>query len=267
MRVAAFAFGAASRDNAPVTHAPDTLNLIATIVVTAGIPALFVQLWVASHRVLALRIQVDEHDERLHALDGKPRRRRVPPLVALAALIGAHANAPGCQSHSRAIGDGAASVRTEATAARADLAAAVGTGEVGPNATPHVQSADARVERIGTLAEGITVHVAGVEDRGGLWDRIVSRLVWAGVVALCVLTAGALLYAFLPAIIAKLVCLIPALAFLIPRAIRDSAKLSDEARRDPNRLNEVIAARRASSPTFDAAYRVNRIRGRSPAGV
>lgn len=234
-------------DDVIVQSHADILTIIATVIVTLGVPAIVGQLWRLSVQTARIGQRVEDIDFRVKALEVAQRGAAAVMLVI--ACLGA-----ACGDHAKAITRGAAEVSTEAASARSDLDAAVASGDVGPRAMPGVTSARGRLGRIEVVASGIGDAATHVQDRASWFERMLGWW-WLIPVGLVILAA---LYTFAPAILARIVTMIPAALVLLPRAARDAAKLAREAMQDPRRLPEFVAAHRAASPTFDAAFRVQK---------
>lgn len=233
------------------------LRLIATVVVTIGVPAMVGLTWNMSIKLSLLARDHTELAQRVRVVEEKSGIMRVIVFGLVLGLV--TGSAPGCTSHTQAIREGAQRIRTDADAARSDLAAAIDTGDVGPKALPHVRSADAKLQTLAVAAMVTERHADRVEDKGGgILAAFVRVLVWGLVIAAGALIVGAAIYAYVPILIGKLALWFPRMMVLIPRKIRDAGKLLMEAREEhpeSSKLGEIIAAQRAASPTFDAVVR------------
>ncbi len=174
-------------------------------------------------------------------------------VLYLLLSLGVALLAVSCASAKESIGRAAAVVSAESVSGRRDLDAARATGDVGREAVPYVVSASDRFGRIHDAADGIADALPGVRDREAPW-YIRRWYVALGLLAV----AGVALYSLAPHAIAWLAMAIPALAFTIPRRIRASAKMLREVVEDRAHAREAVAAQRANSPMFDAAYRLEK---------
>jgi hypothetical protein len=166
--------------------------------------------------------------------------------------------ATGCASGKAQIGKAASLIRGEATATKADLDGAIGTGEVGPLATPFIEAASARQDTILSLTERVNQALGSVEDKTPYWGVMLGRGLWVlGALAIIVL----LIY-FLPLIrpiMAGLARMIPwAFAWVIPAPTRTEAEMDAKTIRsqriDDQRQVRRIEARKQTDPMYRAAF-------------
>lgn len=171
--------------------------------------------------------------------------------IVLLALLG------GCSSATKTVAKAAQridakaeGIQTKGTAITTELDKAIGTGEVGPLAMPHIEQsrilaldlskdADAIRDEVGLIQD----RIPDIQDKTSTWARVL--LVWGPVVGL-VIGAGLLIYLGVGSLSR------PIMAWLgmIPGSVKGWAKLTSEGKHE-----EATAALRASDPVVDAAFR------------
>lgn len=166
--------------------------------------------------------------------------------LVLAVFVG------GCGSSTEDIHKGANRVALLASEAKAELADATATGEVGPAATPHVEAASEKQDQI--IGEAARVHTAaaGVTDK--VWVGWAVLRLW-GIVAAVLAIVGAAIYFGLGPIIRRITAW---LGWFIPKADQEAAEMDLAAMRahpESAPVRESIAAKRARKATYEAAMR------------
>lgn len=173
-------------------------------------------------------------------------------------------------------------LRTNTEGTVADLETAKETGDVGPKAIPHVESAISRqgtaLKYVVDLEHGlvyihdqassvtkdqaaIAVSLTSVQDSTPKWLEALKTAAWI-IVPLAFIYL--LWYTGLGTLIRKFFW---SLGLLIPKSADISAKFDAETLEDGAKTpspREAVAARRAADPAYDAAYRRHQSRIRAP---
>lgn len=173
---------------------------------------------------------------------------RLLAILALAALAG-------CASASGRIADSATAIRANAESSRARfdrIGAGAATGQPDPLAIGADAKAGAHEQgEIIRATEEVVRALPGIRDLEPWWAKLVA---WA-LVALSVLGIALLLW--MTGIGAFVKRVLAGLGLFIPAKVRTEASLAaaviDES--DPTQARELVAARRASDPVFDEAFR------------
>lgn len=174
-------------------------------------------------------------------------RRFVPLLALCLALTGCSAKA--------AIGKAAHEVSTRAASATGHIDAAIGTGEVGPKALPHLDDAKDDIAVIGEQAAVVTDALPGVKDVNNWW-----WLSWAIVLA----PVTFLVWRFWPVVQIGIAWVV-ALFGGTPKATKARAEADAAWEADPTPVDATdvptIKAMAVSEAT-DPAYRVAKARAK-----
>lgn len=148
-------------------------------------------------------------------------------------------------------------MQREAVAGEKDTSEAIATGEVGPNALPFVWSAGDRFRRIQASADQARAAIQPLREPEWSGWSVLRLSAWALVLSLIMF---ALWRTGLLAMIRGVVLsLVPA---AVPQSTRAEASLAAQAM-DPSReetIRELVAAKRATDPDFDRAFRQERER-------
>lgn len=151
--------------------------------------------------------------------------------------------------------------RVQSSAQRGDMALteAVGTGEVGPAAMPHVEAAQGEFRAIKADAAGIVKLIPKIEDKTPEWMHLVK---WGLIVAGIVAALAAAIYFNIGAVARPFFALFGrGLAWLIPATTATAAKLDAEAvaaNAATEEQHRVITLRRATDPAYDTAFKAAR---------
>ncbi len=173
-------------------------------------------------------------------------------VVMTACVVGALA---GCASPKREIEKAATFATIEAGSAISALDKATATGEVGPKAAPFVAEAKTNMGNVLGAASSITSNLPGVKDVEGWWVAWIRT----GLIGAAAIACFYFLWPVLPGAIAWIVFKFPKMLWMIPRAVRASAKFDAEAletAEPSSALYESIAVKRVRSPLYEAAFKV-----------
>jgi hypothetical protein len=153
--------------------------------------------------------------------------RRGLVLISLGAAMLVTASFMGGCSAVRQISDAALAVQEQAMAASDDIDAAIESGDVGPKALPHLNSANDRLATIHETAGKVVNAIPYIEDSVPFWQTLIK---W-GLIAAAVLGVLALaIYSGVGAVARPAFAIFGGwVAWLIPKATSAAAKFDAEA--------------------------------------
>jgi len=184
---------------------------------------------------------------------GGGRKRWEPSLVrwlVLFLLLSLGFGLSSCGSPSRAISAAATNVIHEATASKADASQIVNKTSQ-PEVVELANSIDGHQDNIIAAADTVHANISGIEDSVPWWAKTLNNLSYAGIVIGIVVL---LWYTGVGSLVKRFFW---SLGMFIPRAAMRDAELDKESI-TPGRNatpRESIAARRASDPAYNAAWR------------
>lgn len=176
-------------------------------------------------------------------------------MGVILSLIVISAGMSGCASPKREIEKAATFATIEAGSAITALDKATASGEVGPKAAPFVAEAKAHMGNVLGAASSITSNLPGVKDVEGWWVAWIKT----GLIGAAAIACFYFLWPVLPGVIAWIVVKFPKMLWIIPRAVRATAKFEAEALSEPNApdvLKQSVAVKRVKSPFYEAAFKV-----------
>ena len=155
-----------------------------------------------------------------------------------------------CSSPSKAISGAATTVIHEASASKADAKEIIETTSQ-PKVAELATSIDGHQDNILGAADTVHANITGIEDSVPWWAKTLNNLSYAGIVL------GALILLWYTGIGSLIKRFFWSMGMFIPSGVKRDVALDKESI-DPNRNTsprEAIAARRASDPAYDSAWR------------
>ena len=155
-----------------------------------------------------------------------------------------------CSSPSKAISGAATTVIHEASASKADAREIIQTTSQ-PKVAELATSIDGHQDNILSAADTVHANITGIEDSVPWWAKMLNNLSYAGIVI------GILVLLWYTGIGSLVKRFFWSVGMFIPSSVKRDVALDKEAI-DPDRNTsprEAVAARRASDPAYDSAWR------------